>query len=75
MGSPVRCYYLKNGHIIAAEMLAGIPSDEEAIAKSHELFAARTEDFEGFEIWDTTRVVFQWTKPKTSAPMNAENDR
>jgi hypothetical protein len=57
----MRCYFIKNGHIVAVEMLFGL-SDQEAIEKSHELFAAQSADYEGFEVWDTTRVVVQWMK-------------
>jgi hypothetical protein len=64
----VRCYFVMNGRIAAGEMLPGV-TDQEAIEKSHELFAARKYRFDRFEIWDTTRVVFRWAKPETSVPV------
>jgi hypothetical protein len=57
------CFFLRAGHIAAVEMLPDL-SDQEAIAKAHKLFFLdRRGQFEGFELWDRTRVVFRHPDP------------
>ena len=46
----MRCYFIRGGHIVDVDELTG-PSDEEAIAKAHELFSEREPLFENFELW------------------------
>jgi hypothetical protein len=59
----MRCFFLREGHIAAVEMLPDL-SDQEAIAKAHKLFFLdRRGQFEGFELWDRTRVVFRHPDP------------
>jgi hypothetical protein len=58
----MRCYFLRKGHIASVETLTGL-SDEEAIAKAHHLFSQRQDRFEGFEVWDSERVVFRHPDP------------
>jgi hypothetical protein len=58
----MRCYFMKKGHIAGVEALAGL-SDEDAIKKSHELFATRQIEFDGFEVWELKRMVIQWPVP------------
>jgi hypothetical protein len=58
----MRCYFMRGGHIEAVEELTGL-SDEEAIAKAHALFSARKHLFEGFELWDRTRVLVRHPEP------------
>jgi len=58
----MRCYFLREGHIASVELLTGL-SDEEAIAKAHELYRERRAKFEGFEVWDRTRVVTRHPDP------------
>ena len=54
----MRCFFLRGGHIGS-----GL-SDQEAIAKAHKLFFLdRRGQFEGFELWDRTRVVFRHPDP------------
>ena len=40
------------------EELAGL-SDEQAIAKAHVLFSERKHTFQGFELWNRTRVIIR----------------
>ena len=64
----MRCFFLRNGHIAAVEMLPDL-SDQEAIAKAHKLFfLERHGQFEGFEVWDCTRVVFRHPDPDAAEP-------
>jgi hypothetical protein len=71
----MRCFFMRKGHIAAVETLAGL-SDEEAIKKSHELFAARAKEFDGFEVWELTRMVIQHPPPDDlSAPKKAKPTR
>jgi hypothetical protein len=56
----VRCFFMKHGHITAVELLPGL--DEEAVKRSHELFAARKKEagYEGFEVWEQARMIIQY---------------
>jgi hypothetical protein len=58
----MRCYFMRGGHIEAVEELPGL-ADEEAIAKAHALFSERRHSFEGFELWDRTRVLIRHPEP------------
>jgi hypothetical protein len=61
----MRCYFMRGGRIEAVEELAGF-SDEEAIAKAHALFSERKQSFEGFELWNRTRVILRHPEPAAS---------
>jgi hypothetical protein len=63
----MRCYFMRDGHIEAVEELPGL-SNEEAISKAHALFSERKHFFEGFELWDRTRVLIR--HPEPAAPNN-----
>ena len=52
----MRCYFLRSGHIVAVEELAGL-SDEEAIVKAQILFSESKIPVGAFEVWDQTRVI------------------
>ena len=52
----MRCYFLRGGHIVAAEELTGV-SDKEVIEKAHVLFSERENPVGAFEVWDQTRVI------------------
>ena len=58
----MRCYFLREGHIQAVEELTGL-SDEDAVAKAHALYSERESIYEGFEIWDRTRMVIRHPDP------------
>jgi hypothetical protein len=58
----VRCYFMRNGHIGAVEVLTDA-SDEVAIKKAEALFEKRSKDFEGFEVWDRARFVYRHPLP------------
>jgi hypothetical protein len=60
---------MKGGHIVNVEMLTDL-SDQEAIEKSHDLYAAtRRGQYDGFELWDRARVVIrhEGQKPPVSS--------
>jgi hypothetical protein len=63
----MRCYYVRGGHIVDVDEVSG-PSDEEAIGKAQALFSEREDLFEGFELWDRTRMLIGYPQP--SAPNN-----
>ena len=67
----MRCYFMKKGHITAVETLDGL-SDAEAVEKFREMIAARNDkaNYDGFEVWDRARVVFQYPPP----PPESEDD-
>ena len=52
----MRCYYMRGGHIVDVDEVSGL-SEEAAIAKTHALFSEREQLFEGFELWDCTRML------------------
>ena len=54
----MRCYFLRNGHIVAVEELTGL-SDKEAIVKAQALFSECENAVEAFEVWDQTRVIIR----------------
>lgn len=60
----MRCYFMRGGHIEAVEELGKL-SDGEAITKAHALFSERKLLFEGFELWDRTRVLIRYPDPAT----------
>jgi hypothetical protein len=55
----MRCYYMRSGRIASFDEIVEYASDEDAIAKAHRLFASRSELFDGFELWQRTRVVYR----------------
>lgn len=55
----MRCYFMRGGHIQSVEELPGL-TDAEAVEKAHALFAERKREFEGFEVWDRSRVLIQY---------------
>jgi hypothetical protein len=63
----MRCYYMRGGHIVDVDEISG-PSDEEAIEKAQALFSDREDLFEGFELWDRTRMLIG--HPQLSDPNN-----
>jgi hypothetical protein len=71
----MRCYFTKGGHIACVEPLDDIMSDQEAIEKSRELFAARKGQFDGYEVWKGDCMVLQ--EPPTidgpPTPMGADD--
>ena len=56
----MRLYFMRDGHIAAVHIFEPIPaSDGEAIKASMRLFEERPEGFEGFELWDRERKIYQ----------------
>jgi hypothetical protein len=55
LGAAVRCYFIREGHITAVEMLPGV-NDEEAIRIAHALFdeQKRAQQYDGIEVWGRT---------------------
>ena len=58
----MQCYFMRDGHIEAVEELPGL-ADDEAITKAHALFSERKQHFEGFELWDSARVLIRHPEP------------
>ena len=58
----MQCYFMRDGHIEAVEELPGL-ADNEAITKAHALFSERRHSFEGFELWDRSRVLIRHPEP------------
>ena len=52
----MRCYFLRGGHIVAAEELTSV-FDKEAIAEARVLFSRRENPEEILEVWDRTRAI------------------
>jgi|SRR5690348_16398739 len=55
----VRCYFMRNGHIGAVELLTD-ESDAAAIAQAQTLFEERKHKYVGFEVWDRARFVHRF---------------
>jgi hypothetical protein len=58
---------MRSGRIEAIEELKGL-SEDEAIAKAHALFSERKHSFEGFELWNRSRVIIR--HPEQALPNN-----
>jgi hypothetical protein len=65
----MRCYFMSSGHIAGVEELPGL-SDEEAVAKSRELFYERRLKFayDGFEVWKLDRMIIQHPAVRADKP-------
>jgi hypothetical protein len=53
------------GRIEAVEEFPGL-SDEQALAKAHALFSERKHKFEGFELWNRSRVIIRHPEPTSN---------
>jgi hypothetical protein len=64
----MRCYFMRNGHIAAVELLEEAADDREAIKQGSARFLGRLrEGFEGFEIWERDRMVFRYPEEEKQA--------
>jgi hypothetical protein len=52
----VRCFFVKGGHIVAAEEFTGL-SEDEVHARSRSLFADHPMKPERYEVWDRDRMA------------------
>jgi hypothetical protein len=70
----MRCYFMRGGHIAAVEEIVGL-SDEGAVEKSREMFEARKEEsqYDGFEVWERSRVIIQYPPALTKSDLLADN--
>jgi hypothetical protein len=65
----MRCYFLRDGHIAAVEVLPDGSDDDTAIKQSCMLFVSRLgESFDGFELWDRARKVYCYPEPQAPEP-------
>ncbi|MDE1903843.1 MAG: hypothetical protein KGI46_08305 [Alphaproteobacteria bacterium] len=55
----MRCYFLRDGHIGAVELLTDV-SDEAAIKEAEALFKERQDKYAGYEVWDRARFVHRF---------------
>jgi predicted protein tyrosine phosphatase len=55
----MRCYFMRNGHIAAVEVLTVGISDTDAVETGKALFREReaANRYEGFEVWDRARRI------------------
>jgi hypothetical protein len=60
----MRCYFMRKGHIAGVEAIPGLP-DDETIKQAWALFEEKQKShgYDGFEVWDLARVVFQYPPP------------
>jgi len=63
----MRCYFMKDGHIDAVEVLLA-SSDRAAVKEAEALFQRRSDRFSGFEIWDDTRRVYCFPTERSRSP-------
>ncbi len=57
----MRCYFLRDGHIAAVEVLSDVSGDDDAIKQACVLYVARLrESFDGFEVWDGARKLYRY---------------
>ena len=55
----MRCYFIRNDHVVGVDMLPPGLSDQVAIAAAHKLSAKRKGPIDGFEVWDGARLVIK----------------
>jgi len=58
----MRCYLYRGGHIAGVEVLAA-ESDDALIRQARAIFEKRGKEFDGFEVWDHARIVYQYPEP------------
>jgi hypothetical protein len=65
----MRCYFMLAGHIAGVEAIPGLP-DDETVRRARELFEERRQSYayDGFEVWDLGRRVFQHRAPIEDKP-------
>ena len=51
------CYFIRDGHVVGASRLPSGLSDQEAIARAQTQSARRRGRIDGFEVWDSGRLV------------------
>ena len=57
----MRCYFMREGQMVSVEAFPELP-DDETIGRACEIFIDRQKagaEYDGFEVWDQARVVFQ----------------
>ena len=62
-GTVMRCYFIRDDHIVGVEMLPPGLSEQDAISRAHTLFAKRKGPIDGFEVWDGARMVTRHSAP------------
>ena len=55
----MRCYFIRNDHVVGVDMLPPGLSDQDAIAEAHKLSAKRKGPIDGFEVWDGAHLVIK----------------
>jgi hypothetical protein len=70
----MRCYFMRDGHIQDVEELFDL-SDQEAITKGRALYEEHKTKFsyDGFEVWDLARIVFQYPMPRPASVAESED--
>jgi hypothetical protein len=69
----MRCYMMRAGHIACVRELPGL-DDQSAINYSQRLFAQQTGIYDGFEVWDLSRMVVQYPKPTPTVAPDPPSD-
>lgn len=58
----MRCYLMRDGHIVSVEAVPGLP-DDETVKRAWEIFEEKQKSgfkYDGFEVWELSRKVFQY---------------
>jgi hypothetical protein len=61
----MRCYFMRGGHIVGVEAILNL-SDDESVKRAWQLFIEKQKaeyHFDGFEVWELSRMVFQYPTP------------
>lgn len=60
-GHPVRCYFLKDRHIISMELLKAT-DDAERVEEARKLFetTGKSKGADAFEVWDRKRFIYRY---------------
>jgi hypothetical protein len=58
----MRCYLMRQGHIASVRELPGL-DDATAIEFSRNIFEKHRDQYDGFEVWELSRMVVQHPPP------------
>ncbi len=62
----MRCFFIKGGHVAGVEELPDV-TECVAIEMARLLFEEREAEFDGFEVWDCDREIYEFSGLKASA--------
>ena len=69
----MRCYLMKDGHIVSVEDLPTDLSDQVAVEQDRLAFESKPKSFHDFEIWQRTRKIYQHSVDRRLLASSSKN--